>query len=248
MCHSDTSLPPAAPIRTGDVAACGTLELTAADDNRFRAYRAVPTAPNGRSVAILPDVRGLHPFYEALTRRFAEAGFHAVAIDYYGRTAGIGDRDGEFDAFAHMALLEGAHVDADVDAAMGWLRAERADPIFTVGFCLGGGHSWRQAARACGVAGAVGFYGPPRFFGDTTDRLAAPLLLLLAGADIATPPEEYQALAAGFDAAGKEYEMHVYDGAPHSYFDVAYREWEQVCTDSWHRVLDFTAREAHQRP
>jgi len=66
----------------------------------------------------------------------------------------------------------------------------------------------------------------------------------LAGDDVATPQEEFQVLAAGFEQAGKEYEMHVYDGAPHSFFDVAFGEWEQACTDPWGRILDFTARAA----
>jgi carboxymethylenebutenolidase len=43
------------------------------------------------------------------------------------------------------------------------------------------------------------------------------------------------------DRAGKQYEMHVYDGAPHSFFDVAFGEWEQACADAWHRILEFTA-------
>jgi dienelactone hydrolase len=45
---------------------------------------------------ILPDVRGLHPFYEELTLRFSEAGVAALAIDYYGRTAGMGARGDDF--------------------------------------------------------------------------------------------------------------------------------------------------------
>ena len=47
---------------------------------------------DGRNVVILPDVRGLHPYYEALAVRFAEAGFHAVAFDYFGRTQGAAQR------------------------------------------------------------------------------------------------------------------------------------------------------------
>ncbi|WP_052423834.1 dienelactone hydrolase family protein [Nonomuraea candida] len=103
-------------------------------------------------------------------------------------------------------------------------------------------HSWRQAATGLDLAGAIGFYGPPRFFGDATAALSAPLLMLLAGDDVATPPAEFQALAAGFDRAGKEYELHVYDGAPHSFFDVAFGDWARECADAWHRILSFTSR------
>ncbi|MCO5973490.1 dienelactone hydrolase family protein [Actinoallomurus soli] len=247
MCHSVDALPPAAPVVTGEVAEHGPLELTAADGNRFRAYRAVPGVPNGRSVLLLPDTRGLHPFYEALARRFAEAGFNTLVMDYYGRSAGTGARDDSFDEMAHLERLEPAHVETDAAAAVAALRRWDAGPVFSVGFCLGGGTSWRLAAAGLGLAGAVGFYGPPRFFGDRTAELSAPLLMLLAGDDAVTTQEEFDALAAGFDEAGKEYEMHVYPGAPHSFFDAAYAEWTEACADAWHRILDFTRRHGDAR-
>jgi len=226
------------------VAEHGPLEITAADGNRFCAYRAVPATPNGSSMVVLPDARGLHPFYENLAQRFAQAGFHTIAIDFYGRTAGTSQRADSFDPMNHLPLLGTGHVDADVTAAVGLLREEHPGPVFTVGFCLGGGHSWRQAAGDLGLAGAIGFYGSPRFFGDATTDLSAPLLMLLAGNDVATPPEAFRALAAGFEQAGKTYEMHVYDGAPHSFFDRAFGEWEEACADAWHRIVDFTAHNA----
>lgn len=244
MCHQNGSRPPAAPVAAGEIAEHGPLTITAADGNRFNAYRAAPADPNGGNVVILPDVRGLHPFYADLTQRFAEAGFHTVAIDFYGRTAGASPRDASFDGLDHLPSLTSGHVDVDVAAAVALLREENPGPVFTVGFCLGGGHSWRQAAQKLGLAGAIGFYGPPRFFGDATADLSAPLLMLLAGDDVATPQEAFRALAAGFDRAGKEYEMHVYDGAPHSFFDQSFGDWEKACTDAWHRILEFTARHA----
>ena len=63
------------------------LILTAADRNRFFAFRARASDPSGAGVVILPDVRGLHPYYEELALRFAENGIDALAIDWFGRTA-----------------------------------------------------------------------------------------------------------------------------------------------------------------
>ncbi len=51
---------------------------------------------------VLPDVRGLHPFYEELALRFAEAGVDAIAIDYFGRTAGVGKRGADFEYMPHV--------------------------------------------------------------------------------------------------------------------------------------------------
>ncbi len=242
MCHTTDSRPPAAPVVTGPVADREALEITAGDGNRFLAYRATPTVPNGQNVLLLPDLRGLHPFYHDLAVRFAEAGFHTLAMDYYGRSAGTGTRDEAFDGGTHMARLEPGRVEADAAAAVAAIGERSDGPVFSVGFCLGGGYSWRLAAAGLGLAGAVGFYGPPRFFGDRTAELSAPLLMLLAGDDVATPQEDFDAFAARLDAAGKEHEMYVYEGAPHSFFDGSYEQWQEACTDSWHRILGFTAR------
>jgi carboxymethylenebutenolidase len=75
---------------------------------------------------ILPDVRGLHPFYRDLAMRSAEAGMHAVAIDYFGRTAGLGERNEDFDHMTHVRQTTPDGVARDVAAAMERLRSETA--------------------------------------------------------------------------------------------------------------------------
>ena len=73
----------------------GSLDHGPAGPDRPRtatgSWRSVPGRPSraAPAIVILPDVRGLHPYYEELALRFAEAGIDALAIDYFGRTAGI---------------------------------------------------------------------------------------------------------------------------------------------------------------
>src|ERR1700709_682635 len=86
MCFDADSLPPI-PAIAGAAVSHADLVLQAADGNRFAAFDAVPEAPPGAGVVILPDVRGLYRFYEELALRFAERGIRAIAIDYFGRTA-----------------------------------------------------------------------------------------------------------------------------------------------------------------
>src|SRR5215218_3264366 len=105
MCHDHDSRPPAPP-RSGDVAERGTLTLTAADGTEFSAAYAAPAGTPRVGVVILPDVRGLHPYYVALAERFAETGAAAVAVDYFGRTAGVcpdpGTRGADFEWRTHV--------------------------------------------------------------------------------------------------------------------------------------------------
>ncbi|GII05685.1 dienelactone hydrolase family protein [Planobispora takensis] len=241
MCHSTDSRPPAPPVR-GEVASHRQIELSAADGNRLLAYRAEPAEPNGRGMVILPDVRGLHPYYRDLAVRFAEAGFRTIAIDYFGRTEGLGGRGDDFDFMTHVKQVTTDGVRADVKAATDSLSAH--GPVFTVGFCMGGAHSWRQAAEGNGLAGGIGFYGALRAIEPPATGPGAPLLLLRAGADTVSTPEDFAAYEAALEEVGTPYESHVYEGAPHSFFDRSYAQWAEACRDAWQRMLSFTERHA----
>src|SRR4051812_25140973 len=119
MCHDDDSRAPAPPVR-GEVAAHGGLTLTSADGTVFSAYEAIPAGfqAGTAGMVVLPDVRGLHPYYMDLAQRFAEAGIPAVAIDYFGRTAGTTARDDEFEYMPHVQQVDPDNVRADVAAAI----------------------------------------------------------------------------------------------------------------------------------
>ena len=127
MCFSFDARPPApptdlllAPIAGG--AGAELLELTSADGTRFSAALAEAPEDRGAGVVILPDVRGLYPFYSELAERFAQAGHHAIAIDYFGRSAGLGPRGEEFEYMPHVQQLKVPQVHADVAAAIAALR------------------------------------------------------------------------------------------------------------------------------
>jgi carboxymethylenebutenolidase len=248
MCHDHDSRPPAPP-RSGEVAERGTLTLTAADGTGFSAAYAAPATPPRAGVVVLPDVRGLHPYYVALAERFAEAGVAAVAIDWFGRTAGVaetGAREADFDWQAHIPQTTPAGVDADTAAAIDYLRSrtDPALPVVTVGFCFGGSHAWRQSAGELDLAGSAGFYGRPSLVGEAATAARRPVVMIIAGADTATPVEDQRQLAATMRAAGADVDDVVYDGAPHSFFDRAFGEWEEACQDAWRHVLALTDRVA----
>jgi len=121
MCFTSEQRPPAPP-QTSEIGDHGPLELTAADGNRFSAYEAVPVTPRGASLVLLPDIRGLHAFYTDLALCFAQAGVDTVALDPYGRTAGLGVRDDDFDVTRHAKALTPQNVLADAHAAVSRLK------------------------------------------------------------------------------------------------------------------------------
>jgi carboxymethylenebutenolidase len=215
------------------------LVLTASDGARFSAHLARPANPSDNGVVILPDVRGLYAFYCALAGLFAEAGIPAVAIDYFGRTAGLAEgRAEDFDWQSQIPQVKFDQVALDTAAAIDHLRGLGVEKTFTVGFCFGGAMSWRQSADQPGLAGAIGFYGRPDRAADRIGDMKAPLLMLLAGAD-STPAESFEVMLEQLDTAAVPYSAITYPGAPHSFFDRAYDQWRDACADSWIQVLDF---------
>ena len=88
MCFELDSVPPI-PVISGAAVSHEDLELEASDGNRFAAFLATPDEPSTTGLVILPDVRGLYRFYEELALRFAERGYAALALDYFGRSAGM---------------------------------------------------------------------------------------------------------------------------------------------------------------
>src|SRR5689334_25237143 len=132
MCFDLDSSPPI-PVIRGAAVSHEDLTLEAADGNSFAAFAAAPDKPGAVGVVVLPDVRGLYRFYEELALRFAERGYAAVAMDYFGRTAGVSERDDDFEYRPHVDQTTQPGIQADVEACVEHLRALACTSIFTVG-------------------------------------------------------------------------------------------------------------------
>jgi carboxymethylenebutenolidase len=88
----------------------------------------------------------------------------------------------------------------------------------------------------------MGFYGRPGAAQEVVDQMTAAVLILAAGADQATSPEDNAAFDRALTKAGKEHEYVIYEGAPHSFFDRSFINWASACDDAWARMLGFIDR------
>lgn len=250
MCHPPGAVPPELPddLRPISGGAGGTdVILTSEDGARFRGYLA-KAREGDIGVVIAPDVRGLHRFYEELAERFADAGVHAIAFDYFGRSAGTDRRGDDFPWKDHVPLTRPATIQADIASASGHLRgATDARRLFVLGFCMGGRVAFDAAADQGELAGVVGFYGqlstrPGEERSAPADRAArmrAPVLGLFGGNDAAIRDTEVRAFESALTEAHIEHHIEVYPGAPHSFFDRTYADHKEACEDAWRRVLAF---------
>lgn len=246
MCYDDQARPPIPAAATGK-AHGEDLVLTAADGNRFAAYLALPDQSATAQVLILPDIRGLHQFYKELALRFAETGIAAIAMDYFGRTAGITGRDESFAFRPHVEQLQLPTIVADQQASLQHLRSSTGNEqaAFTVGFCMGGTLSFISGTQDLNLSGVIGFYaGMSRGFGGGTlleraQDIRTPALGLFGGADQGIPTEQVTAFDEQLDEAGVDHQVIIYPGAPHSFFDRRSAEFSDASADAWERVLRF---------
>lgn len=244
MCYDDNARPPLPPGANGQ-AHGEDLILTAADGNQFAAYLARPSQATGAQIVIYPDIRGLHQFYKELALRFAEVGITALAIDYFGRTAGLTVRNDEFDFWPHVQQLQAPSLLADIRAALASL--ESGKPTFIVGFCLGGSLTLLSSTEDLGLNGAIGFYaglsrqlpGSSASILDLSVQAHTPFLGLFGGADQGIPVDQVNTLDENLDKSGVEHEIVIYEGAPHSFFDRRSAEYADASSDAWTRLLAF---------
>jgi carboxymethylenebutenolidase len=253
MCFDLDSTPPIRAL-AGAVVNHVSLTLNSADGNEFRVFHAWPAETTGKAIIILPDVRGLHHYYEDLATRFAEIGVEAVALDYFGRTAGTGDRGDDFDYGPHVAQTRWDGLSADIKAAAAYLRSDAGHgvkSVYSIGFCMGGRVSFLATTVGLGLAGGIGFYGFPGGPSrndtpapmDVVGKMECPILGIFGGADGAIPVASVREFRDALTTAGLENDIVVEPDAPHSFFDRKQAEFQKQSEDAWARVQRFI--EAH---
>lgn len=226
------------------------------DVNGFKmpAYRAAPAGKTGLPVVlVLSEIFGVHEYIADTARRFAKAGYLAIAPELFVR-------QGDAQSYGEMAKLiaeviakvPDAQVMADLDATVKWAAANGGDAkkLGVTGFCWGGRQVWLYAAHNPAVKAGVAWYG--RLVGQTSDLnpkhpvdvaagLHGPVLGLYGAADTGIPLDTVDkmkaALAAG-NAAAKASSFVVYPDAPHA-FHADYRPSfrKEPAEDGWKRAL-----------
>ncbi|MBI4787681.1 MAG: dienelactone hydrolase family protein [Chloroflexi bacterium] len=248
MCYDLDARPPIPPI-SGAAGDGQDIVITASDGNRFSAYMSRSPQPKGAEVLIFPDVRGLHAFYKELALRFADIGVPALAIDYFGRTAGISPRDENFEYRTHVDQMQMPTFLNDVAAALAYLRDQNktARAPFIVGFCRGGALALLTGAENFDLLGIIAFYpgmsrqipGSKGTVHEQASKIRCPVLGLFGGADANIPATDVQKLDEQLAVAGVKHELVTYPGATHSFFDRRATEFAEQSADAWRRVQSF---------
>lgn len=218
-------------------------------DRKVAAFVAFPEVKDkALAVVVIHENRGLNDFAKATADRLAEAGYIAIAPDLL---SGAGPNGGDTPTFAStgdatkaIGQLPGAQVLADLNAAADHVKALPAanGKLAVVGFCWGGGQTWRFAFARKDLVLAAPFYGPvPDVPQETFAQITPPVRGFYAQNDARVNATIDRATAA-MKATGKDFEPAIYDGVGHAYMRAALEPEandanRKADAESWARLI-----------
>ena len=189
-------------------------------------------------VLVVHENRGLNPHIKDVARRAAKTGYTAFAPDALYPLGGYPGNDD--DGRALQARRESAAMLADFMAGAEFLRDHPTTngKVGITGFCFGGAITNLMAVKQPWLSCAVPFYGgwPSA---EEAAQLQVPLQLHLAGLDDRVNAG-WPAYKAALDAAGKPYEVYVYEGVNHGFHNDTTSRYDAAAASlAWRRTLDF---------
>jgi carboxymethylenebutenolidase len=221
-------------------------------DGQMPAYCAKPAnRKNLPVVLVVQEIFGVHEHIKDVARRFAKAGYLAVAPELYARQGDVSKLTSMDDIRPIVAKVPDAQVMSDLDAAAEWAAKNGGDAkkLGVTGFCWGGRIVWLYAAHNPNLKAGVAWYGgvegatselKPRNPIDLASEMKAPVLGLYGGADAGIPVAGVERMRAALAKAGKEAEIHIYPDKPHGFhadYRPSYRK--DAAEDGWKRALDW---------
>lgn len=207
----------------------------------LKGYLVKPTGATAGlpAVIVVHENRGLNPHIRDVARRLALEGFLALAPDFLSPLGGTPtDEDKAREMFGQLAAGQAT---ADGVATVSFLAGHQAGngKVGAVGFCWGGGTVNDMAVASPDLDAAVAYYGRQPKAEDVASIQAA-VLLHYAGLDdrINAGIDAYR---AALEAAGKTFEIHVYEGVNHAFNnDTSAARYDKAAADlAWERTVEF---------
>jgi carboxymethylenebutenolidase len=215
------------------------VEFPSADGSTMLGYIAMPSSPGTYSgIVVIHENRGLLEHHKDVARRYAKAGFAALAPDLVSREGGTDNADPDQVPGMLATADPQRHVD-DSSGAGAILQQQdmvRSDAHGITGFCFGGGVVWRTIGQDLTVAAAVPFYGPPPPL-DSLAHTRAAALGFYGELDTGITSSA-EAVQAALETAGVPHDFKVYPGANHAFFnDTGPRYDKAAATDAFTRAV-----------
>lgn len=248
---ADTVLAQAIKTDTDGLAA-GEFEVRIGDYG-MPVYEARPASGTGHPIVlVISEIWGVHEYIRDSTRRFAKAGYHAVAPELFKREGGVAQLTNVQDIVKIVLGQKREQTLGDLKAAVEWAKTRpgaKADRVGVTGWCWGGSATIQVAATNPDIKAAVAWYGPPGrpYEGasgpvtgfDVAKDIKVPFLGLFGETDTNPKPEDARRFGELLKQHGnKNVEIVIYPGAGHA-FHADYRPSykPEAAADGWKRCV-----------
>ncbi len=206
------------------------------DDSTLSGYLARPAEGAAPAVIVIQEWWGLDEHIRAVTRRFAEAGFAALAPDLYH-----GSVTTEPDEARKLVMeLDMAAAVREIDQAISFMLEHEfvaSVKAGIIGYCLGGGLALQTATVSEQVAAAVPYYGA-LLSPDQAAQVKAAVQAHYGTADRFDLNDVAEMIEIIKTQAGFDAEAHIYEGAPHSFFNDTRNSYRAAAAAAaWERTL-----------
>ena len=209
------------------------------DGRQVAGYLARPSTDGAPGIIVIQEWWGLVDHIKDVADRFAREGFVALAPDLYeGKQTDEPD-----DARKLVMEMDRDKAMSDLVAAAGYLRSIGCRRIGAVGYCMGGGLVWELATRQGTIDAAAPYYGRPISAGRAGE-VSIPVEAFYAELDQGIPVAGVQEVVTALRDAGKDADLHVYEGAEHAFFNDSRPSsyHAEASADAWRRTLAFFRR------
>lgn len=216
------------------------VTLTSSDGFKLGAYRAEPKGTPKGAVVVIQEIFGVNNHIKAVTDRFAEEGYVAIAPALFDRMQPNFQTGYTPDDIAEARKMVGQAdwpgMMRDTQAAIDAVKDKGGVGI--VGFCMGGSIAYLAAAQLSSLKAAVGYYGGTIAKNlDKTPKV--PTMLHFGEKDAGIPMSDVDAIKAKHP----QIEVFVYDGAQHGFHCDERASYDKKSADlAWPRTLDFFAK------
>ena len=203
-------------------------------------YLARPAADGTYpAVLVCHENRGLTAHIKDVTRRFVRAGYVALAVDLLSRQGGTASISDQTTIPGLLSNMSQDQFVADFTSGWRYLQTQtfvQKDRVGMVGFCFGGGVTWRVAIGLPELRAAVPFYGPPPAADEVT-KINAAVLAFYGQLDQRITSSE-PAMEAAMKQNGKTFDKLIYPNANHAFFNDTGASYNAAAAkDAWTRAV-----------
>lgn len=222
-------------------------------DGQIPAYRAMPSRGNNFPIVlVVQEIFGVHEHIKDMCRRFAKAGYMALAPELYARQGDVSKIQDINEIISKVvSKVPDSQVISDLDATAAWAAANRGNRqrMAITGFCWGGRIVWLYSATNPNVKAGAAFYGrlegdknamTPQNPIDYVGALKAPVIGFYGGKDTGIPLTSVEKMRAALKVVNDPSQIVVYPNAEHG-FNADYRPSynKEAAQDAWTKMLEW---------